>query len=203
MNFAARLQLRQRPSSLLEVLPALLLMCWLAAPRPVAAAENVTAPEYRVKAAMLLNLTKYVEWPAGCFADTNSPLVLGILGQDNFGDELSKMIEGRAVNGRKLVLQRFFSAQEARSAHLLFISASERRRIPELLEQLKDTPVLTVGELDSFVAAGGIISLTKKENKIRPEINPAAAEQAHLKISSKLLNISVLYKGASATGEKP
>src|SRR2546427_1255051 len=150
-------------------------------------AEASAPSEYQVKAALVFNLTKYVEWPPECFSTTNSPLVLGILGEDNFGDDFKRMIEEKTIHGRKLLLKRVNWGDEVHKVHLLFISASEKKRLPDILGRLKGVPVLTVGETDTFIPLGGMIRLSRKENRIRPEVNLAAVERAHLKISSKLL----------------
>ena len=50
--------------------------------------------------------------------------------------------------------------------------------------------VLTVSDTNGFAHQGVIINLIKVDNKIRFEINPAAAERAGLKISSHLLRLA-------------
>ena len=143
----------------------------------------------------MFNLTKYVDWPSESFAETNSPIVLGILGQATFGDDFKQMVEGKTINGRKLLLRRLTWGEDLKNLHVLFVSASEKKRLPEILEKLRHTSVLSVGESDSFTQLGGIINLSTRDNKIRPQINLAAAEREHLKISSKLLHISEIVAG--------
>jgi len=156
--------------------------CW--------SAETPGPSEYQVKAAILCNLAKYVDWQPASFSQTNSPLVVGVLGEDNFGDDLRRMMQDKTINGRRLFLKRLTSGEDLKSAHVLFISTSDKKRLTDILEKLRDTSVLTVGESDSFTQLGGIINLATKDHRIRQEVNLAAAERAHLKISSKLLNIS-------------
>ena len=186
---ARRFNVRERAIFRPIALNILTLTACLLVFRPVVSAETPGPSEYQVKAAILFNLTKYVEWPPSKLAGTTNPIVLGILGQDNFGDDFKRMVEGKAVNGHKLVFQHMAWNEDVRNAHILFVSASEKRRLPELLEKLKDASVLTVGECDGFIPLGGIINLGMKDNRIRPEVNLAAAERSHLKISSKLLSI--------------
>src|SRR5947209_1869172 len=151
--------------------------------KPCLGADVSEASEYEVKAAMVCNLTKYVDWPPTSFPASNSPIVLAILGLDNFGDEFKRVVEGKTINGRKLFLKRMTWGDDFKSSHLLFVSASERKRAQEIIEKLKDASVLTVGESDSFLQLGGMINLLKKDNKIVPEINLAPVQQAGLKIS--------------------
>src|SRR4028119_890287 len=41
--------------------------------------------EYQVKAAFLYNFGRFVSWPSGSFAQSNSPFIIGVVGQDPFG----------------------------------------------------------------------------------------------------------------------
>ena len=86
-------------------------------------------------------------------------------------------------------------ADLAGSFQILFIATSERARAASILEKLKGSPVLLVGETDNFLDQGGMINLVPKNRKIRLQVNLIAARQAHLKISSRLLVAADLVKG--------
>ncbi len=77
------------------------------------------------------------------------------------------------------------------ACHLLFISASERKRLAETLAALPQTPLLTVGDQERFAEQGGMINLVLVEKKIRFEINIDAVERARLKLDPQLLNSAV------------
>jgi hypothetical protein len=166
---------------------------WIVATCAVRAAESL--PESQVKAAFLVNFPKYVDWPAEAFAATNSPIVIGVLGKTEVTAELQKIIAGRIVNGRPIVLKHLASGTETGGCHILFVSAAEQKLLPGLLAKLKDGGVLTVGESDDFLGRGGIINLARREQKIAVEVNLTAADQARIKISSKLLSVASVVKG--------
>jgi len=151
--------------------------------------------ESQVKAAFLVNFPKYVDWPAVAFAETNSPLVIAVLGETPVTDELQKLIAGRTVNGRKIVLRRLDAGEEVAGCHILFVSALEQSRASSLLARLKDSGVLTVGESDDFLEHGGIVNLARRERKIALEVNLTAATTARIKISSRLLSVASVVKG--------
>lgn len=152
-------------------------------------------PEPQVKAAFLVNFPKYVDWPAETFVETNSPIIVATLGETDLGDHLRQMIPGRTVNGRPLVFKVITENDPGRDFHILFIPDSARRRQTAMLEKLKGSPVLTVGETDDFLARGGVVNLARRDQKVRLEVNLAAARQAALKISSKLLSVADVVKG--------
>lgn len=80
---------------------------------------------------------------------------------------------------------------------MLFISRSEDRRLAVLLANLRNAPVLTVGEADDFLGAGGMIRFCLEGNKVRFEINREAAESARLRISSQLLLLAKKVVGGN------
>jgi uncharacterized protein DUF4154 len=169
---------------------------WIAG-TSVSSAEEPLPSEYQVKAAFLINFPKYVDWPAEAFAGTNSPIVVAVLGETRVTAEIQKIIAGRTVNGRAIVLKRLASGEASGVCHILFISAAEQQHSPSLFTQLKDTSVLTVGESDDFLERRGIINLVRRDQKIALEVNLTTADKARIKISSKLLGVAGLVKGKS------
>jgi hypothetical protein len=149
-----------------------------------------TLPEYQVKAAYLFNFLKFVEWPEEAFADSLAPIVIGIVGDDPFGSALPQVIIGKTVQGRDLVIRKYHVGEDLRGAHILFISVSERKRIPLILSSLRGSSVLTVADTEGFLDAGGMIQFLSESDHVRFAINGGAATQAKLKLSSKLLSLS-------------
>ncbi|MEW6290379.1 MAG: YfiR family protein [Thermodesulfobacteriota bacterium] len=156
-----------------------------------AGAEQLTGGEYAVKAVFLLNFAKFTQWPAAAFDSEQSSIVLGICGDDDFGEALSA-IEGKTAGGRKLVVKKLGQGGELHGCHILFISASEKWRLQQILSELAGQPVLTVADMENFAEQGGIISLGNEGTKIKLTINQAAAQRAGLKISSQLLKIATI-----------
>jgi hypothetical protein len=159
-------------------------------------ADASTASEYEVKAAFLYNFIKFVEWPPKAFPSQNSPLIIGILGDDPFFSSATKInyldqtVNGKTINDRKIVVQRSNRLADLKNCHLLFISKSERNRVKDTLANLSGLNILLVSETDNFCQQGGAINFVMQAEKVRFEINVDAAEKAGLKISSKLLNVA-------------
>ena len=168
-------------------------VCTVASGTPTAQAQPRLVREYQIKAAFLYNFVKFVEWPDDTFTDSSTPLTLCVLGEDPFGAALDSL-KGKAVKGRKLAIKRFESDQELEGCHVLFISLPEKNHLAQIIETLKDSSILTVGEMEQFAELGGIINFTIERSKIRFIINVNAAEQAGLKISSKLLRLAKVIR---------
>jgi len=169
-------------------------VCIMASIAPNAHTKSPSASEYQLKAVFLYNFAKFVQWPAKSFVDDHDPIIIGILGKDPFDATIDETIKSKTVKDRKLVIKRFEKIEDMEACHILFISSSEEERLAKNIEALKDSSILTVGEVKQFAKLGGIINFIVKENKIRFEINVDAAERAKLKISSKLLKLAKIFR---------
>ena len=146
--------------------------------------------EYQVKAALLFNFAKFVEWPRSAFASRDSPLVIGILGENPFHNDLEQMIHDKKVDEHPLEIRLLPSPIQATNCHILFISTSQKQQLPEALRTVKGSAVLTVSETERFTESGGMINFVLEGTKIRFQINNEAASRAGLKISSKLMSLA-------------
>ncbi len=152
------------------------------------------ASEYQVKATFIYNFTKFTDWPSSAFTSPEAPIVIGIVGEDPFGPTMEAVFRGETLAGRPFSIKRLGGEDDLRKCHLLFISRSEKDRLPALLNKLKGSPVLTVSEIDGFAERGGMIHLAVSNKSVKVEINQAAVEQAELQISAKLLKLARLVK---------
>jgi hypothetical protein len=157
-----------------------------------AAAQAVN--EYQVKAAFLYNFARYVEWPAQAFNSANDPIVICVAGQSPFGAWLEEAVSGKSLAGRRLVVRENSAFGPKCNCQILFVTAAERKRFHSAVGELRDSAVLTVGDSPGFTKDGGVINLRVEDGKVRFEINVEAAEQEHLRISSKLLSLAEIVK---------
>ena len=163
---------------------------------PARAQEPPRAPEYRIKAAFLYNFTLYTEWPSDSFSKDDSPIVLTIAGEDPFGGELDAAVRGKTVRGRAIEVRRVAEAEDALPCHLLFLSNSQVRKLPQILQRSEKPHPLTVGETEDLTRIGGAIRLFVEGNKVRFEVNVDAVARARVKISSKLLSLAKIVRDA-------
>ena len=159
--------------------------------RPCAGGPAQRPTEYQVKAAFLYNFAKFTEWPDEVLPGEEEPMVIGVLGEDPFGDTLDETVLGKTVKGRHLRVRRVERISDGlRKCHIVFVSSSETTRLHELFEILRGAPVLLVGDTDGFARAGGMINFVLIQNRIRFEINVDAAEKVGLELSSRLLKLA-------------
>jgi hypothetical protein len=146
--------------------------------------------EDQVKAAYLFNFLKFVEWPGGAPEDPHGKWMIGVVGDSPVGGELKRLVEQKTVGGRELVVQRFRATDDFRGCNVLFVSASEEKHWPFILNVLQGSSVLTVADMDNFISRGGMIQFVTEGDRVRVDIDVGATSRARLKVSSKLLALA-------------
>jgi YfiR/HmsC-like len=147
-------------------------------------ADNFAAQD--VEVAFIYNIAKFVSWPDSA---TNSPIVIGILGNDPFGPAL-KNIKRKTVRNRALEIRPVRTGEEAQQCDLLFISQSEINRLHHWLRILGQQPILTISDLPGFAEQGGMLELIEIDRRIRFAINLEAIHAASLSLDAQLLNLA-------------
>lgn len=156
------------------------------------AAPAQTPLASQVKAAFLYNFAKFVEWPPGTFPDDQAAITLGFLDGEPLAGAL-ETLQGKAVHGRRLEIKRCRGIEEVKKCQIFFASAANKARLPQILDALKNSPVLTVtDEVDNFAKLGGIINFIIVDDKIGFEICLNNSRQSGLTISSQLLKLAKL-----------
>ena len=180
MNLSAGLSRAWRPALLAGVLA--LVIPGLARGATVEAGA-VSAEQ--VKAVFLLNVAKFVQWPA----PAAGPIVVGIAGDDAFTEIVARTVQGRSINGRELQTRNLATGDDPSGCQVLFVGAMAPRDAAEFLRRVRG-PVLTVGETVQFMRDGGMVRFYVENNNVRFQINQKNAEAASLKISSQLLSLA-------------
>lgn len=162
----------------------LLLLCGA----PLAGAQAVS--EDQVKAAYLYSFAKFVEWPAGTFTGPSDPIRLCILNSRSFQAQLNKIAGNKQIAGHPVLVIFVQDAKQARGCHELFIDSSQSQGTPQIIDALRGTSVLTVGDTNSFVEQGGIINFIVQEDHVQFQVNQKAALKAGLRMNSQLLSVA-------------
>jgi len=167
-----------------------------AAAIPAAAADH-SEREYAIKAAFLYHFAEYVTWLPGAPKGADGALTIGVLGPDPFGATLDEVAATRSAADRKVAVRRFGAIEGMEPCHILFVSASEVERLGTLLRRAAESGALLVADVRGAAGQGAHINFFIENNKVRFEINPAAARRAGLKISSKLLRLARIVEPPS------
>jgi len=177
---------------------------------PKARAEAAPNKEQQINAAFIYNFIKFVDWPEEKIADSNEPIIIGIIGSKDFVKAVEPLIR-KKIKNRNISIKYFEDYEKLKKSqddddrqwnqkmealktcHVLMFCICDSVRIKDLsqiIKALKGSPVLTVGETAGFLESGGIINFLMEDKKVRFEINITGAKKSKLKISSKLLRLA-------------
>ena len=153
------------------------------------------AEEYKVKAAFFYHFARFIEWPSEKFPSADDPFRVCLVGENPFQGVLRKTLSGKTVHGRAFRLTQSLSDDDELSqCHVVFIGQVSTDRSKRITQALHGKGVLTIGERADFIQQGGIVRLFLEESKVRFGINPQAAQEAQLDVSSKLLRLAKIER---------
>lgn len=158
-----------------------------AAPLGAAAFE-----EHEVKAALLLKILRFVEWPADAI-EAEVPFVACGLGQDELAAELEEKVPlegvaGRPAEWRKLDPLRL--ATEVQGCHWIYIAPEASPLMRATTAAVQGQPILLVGAWPGFLEGGGMLNLLIEQKKVRFEVHLEAAHRHQLELSAKVLALA-------------
>lgn len=159
-------------------------------------AASQDSREYVLKAGYIYNFTKFIKWPERAIQEIeNKGLNFCVVGKDPFGNILAKFAKNLQKNNKNLLITLQVSNEKMHQCHILFVSQSEKSKINQFLQRVREYPVLVIGDTPGFGKKGIGINFFLQKNKIRFEINREALERAGLVASSELLNLARIVKG--------
>ena len=180
----------------LKITRNVVIFCALLGGSPV---SHANTQEAELKAAFLVNFAKFVEW----LDNVNKPpeaVEFCLFGVERYRHVFSSTIESKAIKGLAPVTHVKTFDEDISNCDVAYIGGLQTPQRRYLQAQLKDKPILTVGEDTDFIRDGGIIRLYAEQGKLRFEINPDAATANRLKVSSRLLRLAKITKTSEPSG---
>jgi hypothetical protein len=151
-------------------------------------AEAAALQEYSVKAALLFNIAKYTDWPPDAFPGPGAPIVIGVLGDDPFGQVLDRIVNDRSIKGRSIVIRRATGIATLEDAHVVFVSASQPQA-PQDCATLERSRILTVGDTEA-TAGYAAVNFAVRSDKVVFTVDLRRTLSTRAAISSQLLKFA-------------
>lgn len=149
--------------------------------------------EQKIKAGLLYNFLKYTAWPPDTFDKKGSvSLRVCLFGGDPF-DGFLHPLEGRTAQQIVISIRHIRNVAGLTRCQLVFVHRSQAERLETILEMLENQPILTVSDIDSFAARGGMVEFTtRNDRRIHIRINRQLAQASGLVIQDRLLRLAEL-----------
>jgi len=159
-----------------------------------AAAQQAT--EASIKAAFLYKFAGYIEWPANAFTAPDAPLVIGVTGSEEVAAELERLVPGRSVNNRPVVVRRLREGEPPKGVHILFAGRAEPN-LRAVARAAQQNAALVVTEAERGLEAGGSINFVLVDDRVGFEVSLEAAARGGHRISSRMLAVARRVVGRS------
>ena len=162
---------------------------------PAAAGDQAAYSEYKLKSAILYNFLLFTEWSSDESDKSSRPMILGVIGKYPFQKNAFDAVKNSSVKGRPLRIKQFksdASAEELGQCQILFFPSGTfgNKALAKVLESLKDTSVLTVGEQEGFLKQGGMINLQVLKDRVVFEVSRTSSSRVGIKFRSQMLRLA-------------
>lgn len=144
--------------------------------------------EARIKAALVLRLLKFVDWPAETTARMES-LQICTWG-DSPTEAALQSLQGQKIRDWEVRVRKLGTPLDTRACLVLFVSEGVREVSPTLLYHSGNPAVLTISDMPDFNKRGGIINLVRQDNRIGFEIQLRYAREQGLQLGAPLLELA-------------
>jgi hypothetical protein len=165
----------------------------------VYAAEPLPLYEQKIKAGLVYNLLKYTEWQnisanennKSAENTTGTRLQICIFGDDPFDGYLSPL-EGRTAQQATITISHVTQVQQTAQCHVVIIHRNRAQQLNPLLQFLRGKNVLTISDIAQFAELGGMVEMTRQDEKIALHINKESLEGAKLSIDPRMLKLATV-----------
>ena len=154
----------------------------------VAAAQEVSP--LRLKAFFIWNIAKFTIWPAGAIR-ADDPFTVCVVGNAVVADALEDTARERRLMDRRVVVRHSPAVgQLPDGCQVLFMSGVKPTRLPEMLDTVRDRPVLTISDIDGSADAGVIVQFMYEGSQLAYRVQGAPAKRAGVQIAPQALRFA-------------
>lgn len=141
----------------------------------------------RVEAAYLFKFASFITWPGEAFTAPDSPIVVGVHGDEALARELEAIAAGKRVHGRPLQVRQVMPDGPVAGLHMLFIGAQSPGRAGEVLKAVDGQPVLTVSDDPAVHARGTMVNFVVVDQRVRFDVSLQPVRRSGIHISALML----------------
>jgi hypothetical protein len=146
--------------------------------------------EPAVKATFLTRFAAFVRWPPGSFTDAQAPVVICVAGDAVLASLVESAASGERVGARAIVVRRYGAPQDSAGCHILYAGGAPGQSVPQLLEQVRNDPVLTVTD-QRRSRVRGMIHFAIENDRVRFHVDRDAADAVGLEVNARLLSVAL------------
>lgn len=143
----------------------------------------------KYKAIFMYKFAQNFEWPANKI--TNS-YKIGVLGNNAMYDELTKLIDGRSINGKPIQVIRYAYGDSQTDLCMLFISKDDKDSFDVLKSDATKNSVVIVGESAGLAKRGAPVNFVNSGGALKFELNESSLNACNVKASGSIKSLAIL-----------
>lgn len=159
----------------------------------VASSLLAATREYQIKAAFVHKFILFADFPNETMSRSDSSFTVCIYENNPFQSAFQS-VEGSDVKGSILrvrhLTKRAMPVDMYECQVIYFCKTNNEQKVAQALRQLRQMPILTIGEHSSFLQSGGIIRIFSKHNKVVFSVNTHAAQESGIRFRSQMLRVA-------------
>ncbi len=152
-------------------------------------ASAASPGEYQIKAAMLFNMMRFVDWPESALPNADENIDICVVSRGAMATAVESL-RGKQVKGKSIAIRQIGKSAGFSGCHVLLLSDTDRQTTSAILEQTRSAPLMTVSDSRGFTATGGVFGFIILGGKVRFEVNLTSAQRHRIRISSQLLKLA-------------
>ncbi len=142
-----------------------------------------------VYAAFVVNLTRFITWPADPAVPPDAPFVIGTFPRDPINDELDAAVRGETFNGRPVQTIRLRSLEDVQRCHTVFVSRGAGD-LSALLSRTQNRPILTISDSEAILRLGGHVRFVPQSTGTTLRVSVENLRASGLDARAQLLRIA-------------
>jgi hypothetical protein len=163
-----------------------------------AAAQAQSGPlERGVKAAFLYKFAGYVSWPDSLFPTADTPVRIGVTGDEELANELRRMVATRTSGGRRVEVVSIPPEEIPHGVHMAFRARGTPEAVKDWILEARKEPILVVTETPGALRMGSMLNFVDRDGRIRFEVGLGAAKSTGITLSSRLLSVALTVETRS------
>lgn len=149
--------------------------------------------EYQAKAAFILNVLAFVEWPETALAQ-GAPIEVAVIGRQS-GQEVQAALAGKSARRHPLTVHVYERASDVKAGHVLFLTADAGADGRGALDSMNGKAVLTI--VDDTVSASppSVITLLIVDRRLAFTVDLDVADANGVRPSAHLLRLAQRVRG--------
>ncbi|MFT5692932.1 MAG: hypothetical protein ACI92E_002268 [Oceanicoccus sp.] len=160
-------------------------------------AKADTFNEADVKAAFLYYFLHFISWPNDGSGANSLPIELCTIDEGPVTKSLVLILASPKAASTKVNVGMMTDLDQVSRCQYIFVGDTNVGVDQAVIAKTQTEEILTVSDVRGFAESGGMIELLREGNKVKVLINIETLKKRGFKVSSKLLNLSVVVAASN------